>query len=621
MAATVMGGFLDRVRATVGSGADPRTDAQLLTAFSGHRDPSAFALLVHRYGALVWAVCRRTTGDDFTAEDAFQATFLVLARKAGEVRPRHSVGGWLHRTATHIALKARTRRVFCRTVGPEHPAPEPAEPIDPAALAVLDEEIARLPDLLREAVVLCELQSVPRREAAVRLGVAEGTVSSRLAAARKRLALRLRGRGVCLAGAAAGVFTLGGPVGAGVPPVLIAVASALGADESPAVPLSVSALASREVRTMFLTPLTLAASGTVALLAVAIGLWPSGEAVATHAAPRPAAARAPVPPPAPPREGVIVVNAFPPYPAALVLTPDGKEIREVAVGAAADPLNPGERSVCPLGLGRLSPDGKRLVAVIRVPIPQNNVGPWTRDHLWVFDLGAKDGPTEALMTDVRRPSAVWSADGKTLYGSHVDPEKVAAPREDEKPIPLVSWVYDLATRKKAPLALPSGHQIVDLSPDGKTLLTVVFMLSDPHAIRSYLVPLDTLKPRALTKTVFNGMRFSPDGKWVLGNRAGKAADTPPPVPLATVSVADGTERPIALPDKASWVYHACWSPDGKRIAFHWIEELAPPPGPVPVGGNPPEQRASRVTVADADGRNPKIIVKRAEREVTGLDWK
>ena len=371
---------------------------------------------------------------------------------------------------------------------------------------------------------------------------------------------------------------------------------------------------------MFLTKLTLTASGVVALLAVAIGLWPSGEAGVTHAAPLPTAVRAPVPPPAPPREGVIVVNAFQPHPAALVLTPDGKEVREVAVGAAAAPINPGERSVCPLWLGRLSPDGKQLVAVKLGPIPQNNVGPWTPNHLWVFDLDAKDGPTEALMTDVRWPTAVWSADGKQLYGSQVAPEQVAAPNEG-KPPPLVSWVYDLATKKKTPLALPLGHGITDLSSDGKVLLTVVHDPFAPESTRSYLVPLDTLKPRLLTKTAFKGMQFSPDGKWVIGNRSGKATDTPPPARLAVVSVTDETERSIALPDKAFWVYHACWSPDGKRIAFHWVEEVAPPPGQVPAGGNPPKRFASRVSVADANGRNPKTIVKRGEYEVRGLDWK
>ena len=87
MAATVMGGFLDRVRTSIGPDDDLRTDAQLLAAYSDRRDSIAFAILVGRYGPLVWSVCRRLTGDTYVAEDAFQATFLVLARKAGGVCP------------------------------------------------------------------------------------------------------------------------------------------------------------------------------------------------------------------------------------------------------------------------------------------------------------------------------------------------------------------------------------------------------------------------------------------------------------------------------------------------------------------------------------------------------
>src|SRR5262245_32653806 len=223
MAAIVMDGFLNRVRVAVGPADDSRTDAQLLAAFSDRRDSDAFAVLVHRYGALVWTVCRRVSGESHAAEDAFQATFLVLARRAAGVRPRNSVGGWLHRTATHVALKARamndrrTRREVPTTAFDVPAASESPEPTDPSALAALNEEIARLPDGLRAAVVLCELQGVPRREAANRLGIAEGTVSSRLAAARKKLAGRLRKRGVSPLGGIAVLLAANSTAGAAAP--------------------------------------------------------------------------------------------------------------------------------------------------------------------------------------------------------------------------------------------------------------------------------------------------------------------------------------------------------------------------------------------------------------------
>jgi hypothetical protein len=237
----------------------------------------------------------------------------------------------------------------------------------------------------------------------------------------------------------------------------------------------------------------------------------------------------------------------------------------------------------------------------------------------VFDLGAKEGPKEPLMTDLRWPSVAWSPDGAKLYGSQVDPEKVAGPREDGKPPPLVSWTYDLGAKKKTPLALPTGHGVMDISPDGKTLLTVVHDPFDPPATRTYLVPLDTLKPRPLTGTAFKGMRFSPDGKSVLGNRSDKEGGKSVLVPLAVVSVADGSERLVPVPEGVGWAHHACWSPDGKRVAFHWLEEVTP--AQAPAKGNPPKRLASRVTVADADGRNARTIVRRNDPEVAGLDWK
>ncbi|MFO0851022.1 MAG: sigma-70 family RNA polymerase sigma factor, partial [Gemmataceae bacterium] len=257
MAATVIGGFLDRVRASAGPADDPRPDAALLAAFADRRDPAAFAALVRRHAGLVWAVCRRVTADPHVAEDAFQAVWLVLARKAGAVRPRHSLGGWLHRTAVHVSLKARAmtdrRRRREGEPLPDAPAPLPPAPPDPALLAALDEEIARLPDALRAAVVLCELEGASRKVAAATLGVAEGTLSSRLASARKRLADRLRRRGFGAVGVAG--LLAAGPGGAAVPPGLLATAVGLG--DGGAVPGTVSLLADGVIRAMFLSKLKL----------------------------------------------------------------------------------------------------------------------------------------------------------------------------------------------------------------------------------------------------------------------------------------------------------------------------------------------------------------------------
>ena len=185
-------------------------DADLLARFAADRDPAAFELLVWRHGKMVLAVCRRVLGDPHRADDAFQATFLILARKAGSVRG--SAAGYLHRVARRVAVRAaqrdavRTRRETSLTVEPFARA---ASPADPLLRTVLDEEIDRLPDRLRLPVVLCYLDGRSTEEAAGLLGVPRGTVLSRLSAARATLASRLTRRGVA-APAAGLAAVLGG---------------------------------------------------------------------------------------------------------------------------------------------------------------------------------------------------------------------------------------------------------------------------------------------------------------------------------------------------------------------------------------------------------------------------
>jgi RNA polymerase sigma factor (sigma-70 family) len=203
MAATPISEVLDYLReALVPHQERDQTDGQLLAAFVEQRDEAAIAALVQRHAAMVWGVCRRVLRNQHDAEDAFQATFLVLVRRAVAIASPELLAGWLHGVALKTASKARAMAAKRRsrerqvTSMPEPEARPPAGLDDP--LTLLDGELGRLPVRYRTAVVLCDLEGCTRKEAALQLGVPEGTVAARLARARAMLAKRLLRRGQVL---------------------------------------------------------------------------------------------------------------------------------------------------------------------------------------------------------------------------------------------------------------------------------------------------------------------------------------------------------------------------------------------------------------------------------------
>jgi RNA polymerase sigma factor (sigma-70 family) len=182
-------------------------DGQLLERFRAARDEAAFELLLRRHAAMVWGVCRRLVRDEHIAEDAFQATFLVLARKAGSIGQRDCVGGWLHRVALRIALQAREARSR-RAVHEESRGEVPEigrigdDPVNREISRIVAEEVGCLPEKYRAPIVLCYLEGMAYGQAAVRLGWPAGTVSTRLTKARALLRIRLARRGLALPAAA-----------------------------------------------------------------------------------------------------------------------------------------------------------------------------------------------------------------------------------------------------------------------------------------------------------------------------------------------------------------------------------------------------------------------------------
>jgi RNA polymerase sigma factor (sigma-70 family) len=180
------------------------TDGQLLERFLAGPDVAAegaFSALVERHGPLVLSVCRGVLKDRHDAEDAFQATFLVLARKAGSIRTRDSMNHWLYGVARRVALRAKTQKATHRKASERRAAEQETEwyAADESTydeLSVLHEEIARLHERHRGPLILCYLEGMTYETAARRLRVTEGTVRGRLARARELLRTRLTRRGL-----------------------------------------------------------------------------------------------------------------------------------------------------------------------------------------------------------------------------------------------------------------------------------------------------------------------------------------------------------------------------------------------------------------------------------------
>jgi RND family efflux transporter MFP subunit len=198
------------------------SDAHLLERFVTTGDEAAFELLVRRHERLVFGVCRRNLRDYHDAEDAFQATFLALARKASSISRRQALAGWLYQVAYRLAVRlgARRSRDWSRVRGLDtaEMIAAPAELKLPAELnevrAILDEEVNRLPERFRLAIVVCYLEGKTVAEAAAQLGWPRGTVASRLARARERLRKRLVRRGLALPDAGVAAALSFGNVGA-----------------------------------------------------------------------------------------------------------------------------------------------------------------------------------------------------------------------------------------------------------------------------------------------------------------------------------------------------------------------------------------------------------------------
>lgn len=601
-------------------------DDELLERFAASRDEAAFAELVRRYGQLVFAVCRRVTGNHHLSEDAFQAVFVVLAAKAGSVRPA-ALPGFLHAIATRTALRARTvadrrrRRETPVEALPDAVGPDAAPPEAADLAAVVDEEIAALPEVLRAAVVLCKLEGRSRKDAAERLGVPEGTVSSRLAAARKVLTERLRNRGIVL-GAAGLSAVLGTNATAAVPAALAA--RALAAVMTPAVrPAAVAALSTGVLRIMLAQKLKV----TVPLIGLTLGALTCVVL---------AADRGPAPEPGP--SLVMAAAPVPPAPKPLLKGPnkllywrDGKQVLSDPDGKNTKEFALKERF---LPGGQLSPDGKTIA--YRHP---RRLTPKLSDFLAKSEplklhlhVRALDDTGNGTDLGVECESFVWSPDGTEIACSSLDDRPGRQPQ-------ATSLVVRVASKERTELKFPSGHVITDWAPDGR-FVTMHLTGTDPSDVKSrlYLMNRDGSEHKALAPDTNATMgHMSPDGTRVLCVLLKLAKETPaekkkreeagerprePIRELAVLDVATGKFAKVQdVPLNADVQEGYCWSPDGKQIAYTWREKHE---DKSENGDN--KETESHLVVCDPDGTNAKTVLSakgKSQWQITlaGVDWR
>ncbi len=455
--------------------------------------------------------------------------------------------------------------------------------VDSDAVRALDEEIARLPQHLRTAVSLCELDGLPRKEAADRLGIAEGTLSSRLAKARQLLARRLLGRGIALSAGALTLLFGGARPAAGVSAALANAATRL-AGPGP-VSASVATLSREVFRIMLLNKLKRLA--LLVLLVTLLGsgtLWQARNFIWADDPPaQPAPAPAEVPKPAGP--GHILYSCDGKL---YLMDPDGNNERRIEV----PPLGGRPPTAC------LSPDGQSLAF-------------WTTDDnpfQPVICVRALDGKGFGAKFELKEAAGFvvlfWSPNGQELHVNLGGPTKEAR-----------HFRIDLKTRQVTRVNVLKHYLVSDQTRDGKLFLATSIGTKDSWNSKSiHLMTaagteeklLADLKRLADPDGWVGAARLSPDGRRALVTHNGK--------PCVVDIDKPGVLKPVAGIPKDAEVPACAWAPDGKHIVYvigtvHWLapEDL--------------KKFESRLIVADPDGGNAKVVRSEKGKVLIGVDWR
>lgn len=564
-------------------------DADLLRRFVADRDEPAFEELLRRHGPSVMCVCRTMTGDPHDADDAFQATFLVLARKANRVHPAAMLGAWLFGVAVRAGRAARSRSARIRSretnvsVMPDVAA-STTEPADPETVQAVLEEVAKLSDPYRSAVILCELEGRPRTAAARALGIPEGTLSSRLAAARKILAARLRRRGVT-----ASVVSL----------AFSSSVSAVSADQSRralaaalgSAPAAITTLSNGVIKDMTKRFFTV----SLALVVLAMGALAVRVVVAMNPASLPSA-------PA----GAAATES----PAASKATTDGWLL--LWCGGEPVILRPdgtGLQDLPPTGFqgasgsARFSPDGKRFAyACEEQPKP---VGSPARYELY---LRERDGKGLGARFAFQAHAVCWSADGKHLFGH----QTVFEPGG----LTFQNWEADSETGKRTTLPISRKHALLDRSPDGRHYLAIDSEVPDNRTPRLWLLRTDgsPVAPVSVERDTVSAARFSADGRMILVAVSRPQEEGKPVGPaLQRVAMKDLADSTIDFLPSGTRVEDICGSPDGTKVAYTWWKDQP--------NGVPASKYEYHLTICDLQGENAKVLYTRKGTALGSVDWR
>jgi RNA polymerase sigma factor (sigma-70 family) len=499
-------------------------DEHLLERFLQGHDEAAFSSLLRRYGPMVLHVCGRVLQARHDVEDAFQATFLMLARKAGEIRKRSSVASWLHGTAYRLSVQMR--RQDCKRKQREQSAAPPGSSDEPASAAawhelqeVLDEELARLPEKYRAPLVLCYLEGKTHEEAAAQLGWPLGTVRGNVARGREALKQRLERRGMACSGLVLGLSLAVRTLPQTLPPGLLA--GTLSASLRYAAGTSAAALVSARAAALV--------EGAIGMLKVKLSLAAAfllGVGIVAIAA-------------ASARDGEKDEDK------------PGKDAPPVLTDSLGDELPPGAR--LRLGTARLNPGGAGQAApafsadgkLLAYPLFSGDIAIWSvKDGKRLHTLPKAD---EAVF-NVGTGGVAFSPDNALLYVTHTSARVIAR---------------EVKTGKSVRTFIGGGAQpfnALALSRDGKRLAAV----GNDGLVAVWDADGKRVKGFEGHKEAVRSVAFSPDGKRLV---TGGADGT------ARLWDALAGKEIKQLPENRGDVIGLAFSSDGKSLAVLGTDDM------------------------------------------------